>query len=173
LPCCSRRRARSRSQPHRASARPTLGDSAIGTGNTGQCVIGGPLPDPCVLPSRAFSFFAFATPGGGGFGLYTHRTAAGTIVVAVVNCIEVVGTSAVIGGNTFRTGGVTFTEPWNVWLVDNGPLGGPNPDLISPFTFDPDEPPSLLPCASTVSPAGYFPVTSGNIRVTDGTLAGP
>lgn len=151
----------------------TPGDSAIGAGTTAPCVIGGPLPDPCVLPPRAFSFFALATPDGGGFGLYTHRTSAGTVVVARVRCIEVLGNTAVIGGSSFTTGGVTFTGPWNVWAADNGPPGGPNPVLLSPFTFDPDDPPATTSCATTVSPVGYFRVASGNIRITDGMLAGP
>jgi hypothetical protein len=145
----------------------TLGDSAIGAGRTAACLVGGgPFP-PCTFPARAFSFFAIATPGDGAFGLYTHRTTAGTVVVARVTCIEVEGKAAAIGGTSFTSGGVMFPGPWTVQVVDTGPVG----DLISPFTFDPDG--LTKPCASLVAEAGYFPVVSGGIIVRDGTLAGP
>ena len=145
----------------------TPGDSAVGAGRTAACLVGGgPFP-PCTFPARVFSFFAIATPGGGAFGLYTHRTSTGTVVVARVTCIEVVGNTAVIGGGSFTSGGTAFPGPWTVQMVDNGAAG----DLLSPFTFDPDG--LTKPCANTVAEAGYFPVVSGGILVRDGLLAGP
>jgi hypothetical protein len=145
----------------------TPGDAAIGAGRTEACLVGGgPIP-PCTFPARVFSFFAFANATGGAFGLYTHRTTAGTVVVARVTCIEVEGAKAAIGGTAFTSGGVAFPGPWTVQLVDGGATG----DLISPFTFDPDG--LTKPCASLSAEAGYFPVASGGILVRDGTLLAP
>lgn len=146
----------------------TPGDAAIGAGRTEACLVGGDgtFP-PCTFPARAFSLFAFATAGGGAFGLYTHRTTAGRTIVARVSCIEVEGSKAVIGGPSFTADGVFFANPWEVQLVDSGATG----DLISPFTFDPDG--LTKPCAELTAQAGYFPVASGGILVRDGTLVAP
>lgn len=119
-----------------------------------------------MLPARSFSFFAFATPGGGAWGFYSHRTTGGTVIVAKVTCIEVEGNKAVIGGTSVTTGGATF-GPWSIWIVDNGPTK----DLLSPFLIAED--PSAKPCSSIASEAGYFPVETGGIFVRDGALAGP
>jgi hypothetical protein len=123
------------------------GDLAIGAGSTEACLVdSGPFP-PCALPARSFSFFALPTPGGGAFGLYTHRTTAGRVIVARVTCLEVVGGKAAIGGTSFTSGGMAFPGPWTLSIVDNGPAG----DLIGPFTFDPDG--LTKPCASIASEA--------------------
>jgi hypothetical protein len=113
--------------------------------------------------------FAFPTADGGALGLYTHRTTAGSVVVARVRCLEVDGKFAVIGGTSFTIGGIAFARTWNVWMIDAGSIG----DQLSPFTFDADDEPPTKPCATTVSTVGYFTVTSGGILVRDGLLAGP
>ena len=144
----------------------TLGDTAIGAGRTAACLIDSGSIPPCALPARSFSFFAFATPGGGAWGLYSHRTSLGAVIVAKVTCIEVEGNKAVIGGTSVTVGGETF-GPWSVQMVDNGP----SKDLLSPFLIDIDG--LAKPCSSIASTSGYFPVESGGILVRDGALAGP
>lgn len=147
----------------------TPGDRARGSGTAGPCIVEGPLIGICLV-ERDFRFSAITTPKGDVHGTYSDRVASGPRLRGDVTCLEVDGNTAVFGG--VLTGGDPALEGtrFNVWVVDNGPPGSAPPDLISPVLIDADSDPAFLLCDTTVSPVGYLAVTSGDIRVTDGSV---
>jgi hypothetical protein len=152
-------------------------DSAQGAGSVapGTCV--GTF---CLASGREFSFSAKAI-GFGGHATGTYHQSnlinAGPGVTGDVTCLNVLGNFASFGGVITQAAGnpAAVGLPFVVYVADNGPADS-GLDLISPLgVFASDDPDlGLLPagfprvCPPAVpSLYGYFPVSQGNIVVTD------
>ncbi len=159
-------------------------DSAVGSGTYGPgCAIElPPTKDPFCLTTqvRRFAFSATSDPlGGDAQGTWTTDTTPTRHWAGTITCLNVAGNTASFGGvitESPNPSAVPPGTPFIEYVVDNTQVDPALPDLISPFAILPPGDPDLAnvpadfpaTCPPPVpSLAGYFPVTSGDIAVTD------
>lgn len=139
----------------------------------------------CITAQFTFRLLARSRGHGGrASGVFERRNDVnGNTFLTEVTCANVEGNRAAIGGIVTRTPSPDPSSgtgvPFILYVEDNGTLDrsdGTTPDRISPFAVLPEGDPdlSLMPegfprvCPSPESIYGYFPLTSGDITVSDG-----